>query len=92
MAKSTEKWSADVTAHDHPFDLEPGLFAKGSAQQIAAALKKSAEDPARGSDDPYRTAMSMLDFYINRAGSKLSAEQRTKLDQVKSALRQSFGR
>ncbi len=92
MAKSTEKWSAEVTAHDHPFDLEPGLFAKGSAQQIAAALKKSAEDPARGSDDPYRTAMSMLDFYINRAGSKLSAEQRTKLDQVKTALRQSFGR
>jgi len=92
MAKSTEKWSADVTAHDHPFDLEPGLFAKGSAQQIAAALKKSADDPARGSDDPYRTAMSMLDFYVNRAGSKLSAEQRTKLDQVKAALRQSFGR
>jgi hypothetical protein len=42
MAKSGKKWSADVTAHDHPFDLEPGLFASGSAQQIAAALKKSA--------------------------------------------------
>lgn len=51
MAKSskstTDKWSAEVTSHDHPFDLEPGLFANGSAQQIAAALKKSAEDPAR---------------------------------------------
>lgn len=66
MAKSDKKWSADVTAHDHPFDLEPGLFANGSAQQIAAALKKSAEDPARHSDDPYRTAMSMLDFYVMR--------------------------
>jgi uncharacterized protein DUF3175 len=92
MATSDKKWSADVTAHDHPFDLEPGLFANGSAQQIAAALKKSAEDPARRSDDPYRTAMSMLDFYVNRAGDKLSPEQRTKFDQVKSALKQSFGR
>jgi hypothetical protein len=96
MAKSskstTDKWSAEVTAHDHPFDLEPGLFVNGSAQQIAAALKKSAEDPARHSTDPYRTAMSMLDFYVNRAGSKLSAAELGKLDQAKAALRQSFGR
>lgn len=92
MAKSAKKWSAEVTAHDHPFDLEPGLFASGSAQQIAAALRKSAEDPKRHSDDPYRTAMSMLDFYVNRAGDKLSVEQRAKLDQAKIALRQSFGR
>ncbi len=92
MAKSDKKWSADVTAHDHPFDLEPGLFASGSAQQIAAALKKSAQDPARHSDDPYRSAMSMLDFYVNRAGANLSADQRAKLDQVKSLLKQSFGR
>lgn len=88
----TEKWSADVTAHDHPFDLEPGLFANGSPQEIAAALKKSAEDPTRQSDDPYRTAMSMLDFYINRAGANLSAEQSAKLEEAKSALRQAFGR
>jgi hypothetical protein len=88
----TEKWSADVTAHDHPFDLDPGLFANGSPQEIAAALKKSAEDPARKSDDPYRTAMSMLDFYINRAGAKLSDQQRTKLDETKSAVKQAFGR
>ncbi|HEX2449409.1 MAG TPA: DUF3175 domain-containing protein [Methyloceanibacter sp.] len=92
MAKSANKWSAEVTAHDHPFDLEPGLFANGTAEEIAAALKKSAQDPARGSDDPYRTAMSMLDFYMNRAGDKLSMEQRAKLDQAKMSLRQSFGR
>ena len=92
MAKSGKKWSADLTAHDHPFDLEPGLFANGSAQQIAAALKKSAEDPDRHSDDPYRTAMSMLDFYVNRAGAKLSVEQRAKLEQTKTELRQAFGR
>jgi hypothetical protein len=91
-SKSTDKWSAEVTAHDHPFDLEPGLFASGSAQQIAAALKKSAVDPARHSTDPYRTAMSMLDFYINRAGAKLSPAELSKLDQTKAALRQSFGR
>ncbi len=60
--------------------------------RIAAALKKSAEDPARHSTDPYRTAMSMLDFYVNRAGSKLSAAKLGKLDQAKAALRQSFGR
>jgi len=88
----TEKWSADVTAHDHPFDLDPGLFANGSPQEIAAALKKSAEDPARKSDDPYRTAMSMLDFYINRAGANLSDEERAKLEKAKSALQQAFGR
>jgi hypothetical protein len=92
MAKSAKKWSAEVTAHEHPFDLEPGLFANGTVQEIAAALKKSAQDPARHSDDPYRTAMSMLDFYINRAGDKLSVEQRAKLDQTKMALRQAFGR
>ena len=92
MAQSANKWSAEVIAHDHPFDLEPGLFANGTAQEIAAALKKSAQDPARHSDDPYRTAMSMLDFYVNRAGDKLSVEQRAKLDQAKMALRQSFGR
>ena len=74
MAKSGKKWSADVTAHDHPFEVEPGLFANGSAQQIAAALKKSAQDPARHSDDPYRSAISMLDFYVNRAGANLSAD------------------
>ena len=91
MAKSAKKWSAEVTAHDTPYDLEPGLFASGSPQQIAAALKKSAEDPRRNSDDPYRTAMSMLDFYVNRAGDKLSAEQRAKLGQAKMALRQAFG-
>src|SRR5262245_45162191 len=61
MAKSGKKWSA--------FDLEPGLFATGSAQPIAAALKKSAQDSARDSDDPYRSAMSMLDFYVNRGGA-----------------------
>ena len=92
MAQSANKWSAEVTAHDHPFDLEPGLFANGTAQEIAAALKKSAQDPARHSDDPYRTAISMLDFYVNRAGDKLSVEQRAKLDQAKMGLRQSFGR
>jgi len=56
------------------------------------SVKKSAEDPARHSTDPYRTAMSMLDFYINRAGAKLSPAELSKLDQTKAALRQSFGR
>ena len=91
MAKSAKKWSAEVTAHDHPFDIAPGLFATSSAQQIATALKISAEDPARGSGDPYRTAMSMLDS-INRADAKLSTEERSKLDQAQVAVKQALGR
>jgi hypothetical protein len=91
-SKSEKKWSHDVTAHDHPFDLEPGVFASNDPKTIAAALKRSAEDPKRGSDDPYRTAMSMLDFYINRAGANLTPGQRQALDQTKVELRQSFGR
>jgi len=91
-SKPDKKWSHDVTAHDHPFDLEPGVFTSNDPKTIAAALKRSAEDPQRGSDDPYRTAMSMLDFYINRAGGNLTPVQRQALDQTKAELRQSFGR
>jgi hypothetical protein len=87
-AKEFHDGQISQAAHDRPNDLEPGLFANGSPQQVAAALKKSAQDPRRNS----RTAMSMLDFYVNRAGDKLSAEQRAKLDQAKMALRQAFGR
>ena len=59
---------------------------------IAAALQHSAEDPKRGSGDAYRTAMSMLDFYINRAGQNLSDGDRSALEQTKTALRKRFGR
>jgi hypothetical protein len=92
MAQKTEKWSKDVTEHDHPFALPPGVFKSGDPEVIAAALQHSAEDPKRASSDPYRTAMSMLDFYINRAGANLSGGDKVALEKAKTALRKRFGR
>lgn len=92
MPQKTEKWSQDVTDHDHPFALPPGIFKSADPDVIAAALQHSAEDPARGSHDAYRTAMSMLDFYINRAGRNLSDGDRVALEKAKTALRKRFGK
>jgi hypothetical protein len=92
MPTKPEKWSKEVTEHDHPFALPPGVFKSGDPEVIAAALQHSAEDPKRGSDDTFRTAMSMLDFYINRAGKNLSDGDRTALEKAKTALRKRFGK
>ncbi len=92
MPDKTEKWSKTVTEHDHPDALPPGVFKSGDPEKIAAALQRSAEDPERGSDDPYRSAMSMLDFYMNRAGRNLSAKEREALENAKTALRKRFGK
>jgi hypothetical protein len=92
MAKSEKLWSKEVTEHDHPYALPPGVFKSADPDVIAAALQHSAEDPQRGSDDPYRTAMSMLDFYINRAGKNLSAHDLAALEKAKTALRKRFGK
>jgi hypothetical protein len=92
MSHKPEKWSKEVTDHDHPFALPPGIFKSADPEVIAAALQHSAEDPQRGSHDAYRTAMSMLDFYINRAGKNLSDSDRAALEQAKTALRKRFGR
>ena len=74
------------------FDLPPGIFKSGNPEEIAAALQRSAEAPERGSKDPYRSAMSMLDFYMNRAGRNLSAKEREALDKAKLALKRRFDR
>jgi hypothetical protein len=92
MPDKTEKWSKAVTEHAHPLALPPGVFKSGDPDKIAAALQRSAEDPKRGSDDPYRSAMSMLDFYMNRAGRNLSAKEREALEKAKTALRKRFGK
>jgi hypothetical protein len=92
MPQKSEKWSKEVTQHDHPFALPPGIFKSADPDVIAAALQHSAEDPKRGSGDAYRTAMSMLDFYINRAGQNLSDSDRSALEKAKTALRKRFGR
>ena len=87
-----EKWSQRVTEHSNALDLEPGVFTLEDPRQIAESLKRSAERSHRRKADPFRSAMSMLNFYINRAGRKLPAVQRKRLELAKEELRELFGR
>ncbi len=86
------RWSGKVTAESDALDIEPGIFATHNPQRIAASLMRSAERSGRRKAAPYRSAMSMLTFYINRAGKSLSAPQRRTLERAKSALRRQIGR
>ena len=88
---SQKKWSAEVTEHSDALDLENKMF-KGSPEQIAKSLKRSAEHSQRRKSNPFRSAMSMLTFYINRAGNNLSARRRRRLEVAKGKLREEFGR
>ena len=90
--KSENLWSKAVTERDRSDAIPPGVFKSGNPEDIAAALQKAAQDPSRASDDPYRSAMSMLDFYINRAGRNLSAGERAALEKAKTELRKRFGK
>jgi len=89
---SSERWSQKVTESSDSLDLEQGVFALEDPREIARSLKKSAEDSQRRKSDPYRSAMSMLTFYINRAGKQLSQEQKDRLEAAKDELRDLFGR
>jgi len=73
-------------------DLEPGVFTWDDPRAIAASLKASAERSTRRKAEPFRSAMSMLSFYINRAGNRLSEKQRRNLDAAKDELRALYGR
>ncbi len=73
-------------------DLEPGVFKRGSPRAIAESLKRSAERSKRRKAEPFRSAMSMLVFYINRAGKQLAPQQRKRLERAKDELRELFGR
>jgi hypothetical protein len=86
------KWSADVTEHSDALDLPQAVFKSASARTIARSLKRSAQVSRRRKADPFRSAMSMLNFYINRAGRNLSTSRRRTLDAAKVELRQLFGR
>jgi hypothetical protein len=88
---ATRKWSAEVTRRSDALDLEKEVF-KESPAAIARSLKRSAERSHRRKASPYQSAMSMLTFYINRAGKGLSATQRRNLETAKGKLRQAFGR
>jgi len=86
------KWSGEVTEHSDALDLKSGVFKSGDPHSIAISLKKSAEESHRRKSSPFRSAMSMLTFYINRAGRNLSGKERKTLDAAKDELQAVFGR
>lgn len=86
------KWSQRVTESSFALDLEPGVFTYEDPRRIAESLKRSAEASLRRKADPFQSAMSMLNFYINRAGSNLPAAQRKRLEQAKDELRDLFNK
>ena len=90
--KPASRWSAKVTKHSDALDLEEDVFKSGSPDAIAASLKHSAETSHRRKSSPYRSAMSMLTFYTNRAGKNISKPRRRTLDQAKVSLRRMFHR
>ena len=92
MTQKTEKWSQDVTEHSDALDLEEDVFTLDDPAKIAASLKRSAERSHRRKGTPFQSAMSMLTFYINRAGDNLPAQQRKTLEAAKDELRKAFGR
>ena len=81
------KWSQHVTETSDALDLQPDVFKLADPKKIAQSLKRSAEHSDRRRSDPYRSAMSMLTFYINRAGHNLEAAQRKHLEDAKDELR-----
>lgn len=87
MARTAKKWSQEVTEHSNALDLERDVFRRDDPKSIARSLKRSAEASHRRKSSPYRSAMSMLTFYINRAGSGLSKTRKRKLEQAKDELR-----
>jgi len=91
-AKRDRKWSAKVTEESNALDLETHVFDEDDPQKIAASLKRSAEHSHRRKSSPFRSAMSMLTFYINRAGKTLPAKRKRTLEKAKDALRAQFHR
>ena len=86
------KWSQAVTEHSNALDLERDVFTKGDPRKVASSLKRSAEHSRRRKAEPFRSAMSMLTFYINRAGKDLDPKQKRVLEDAKVELRKAFGR
>ncbi len=86
------RWSARVTQRSDALDLENKVFVQKDPKRIARSLKRSAERSKRRKGSPLQSAMSMLNFYINRAGRNLAAAQKKKLTAAKDELRRLFGR
>jgi len=89
---SAKNWTARVTRESDALDLKKGVFTWKDPQKIALSLKKSADTSSRRKSPPFRSAMSMLVFYINRAGSKLDRDQKIVLEQAKDELRKLYGK
>lgn len=85
-------WSQEVTETSNALDLQAGVFSLTDPGEIARSLKKSADASQRRKSEPFRSAMSMLTFYINRAGRQLPARQRDCLEQAKDELRALYGK
>ena len=90
--KRTSRWSARVTRQSDALDPSRGVFTWKDPKRIARSLKRSAERSKRRKSDPYRSALSMLTFYLNRAGKNLPAARRKTLQRAKAELRKQFGR
>ncbi len=90
--KRARRWSAKVTRESNSLDLDRGLFTWDDPKRIARSLKRSAERSRRRKADPYRSAMSMLTFYVNRAGANLPRTRRRVLERAKAELKHAFGR
>jgi Protein of unknown function (DUF3175) len=87
-----KRWSQRVTKQSDALDLDRGVFKLSSASRIAASLKRSAERSKRRKAGAYRSALSMLTFYINRAGKTLPKTQRERLERAKLELKRQFGK
>ncbi len=92
MEKPNKNWSKYVTQHSAALDLEQGVFTWDDPAKIAASLKRSADNSLRRKGGPFQSAMSMLNFYINRAGKNLPSNRKVVLEQAKLELRKLFGR
>ena len=90
--KPAKRWSKEVTEHSDALRLEKGVFTFKDPKKIAQSLKRSAEASTKRKSDPYRSAMSMLTFYINRAGKSLPQADRDRLEKAKNELRKVFGK
>jgi hypothetical protein len=90
--RAGSRWSGRVTRESNALDLDKGVFTSRDPKKIARSLKRSAERSRRRKADPYRSALSMLTFYINRAGRNLPASRKKVLQRAKGELRNAFGR
>jgi Protein of unknown function (DUF3175) len=91
-ARTGRRWSRHVTEHSDALTLDKGVFTSRDPKRIAASLKRSAERSRRRKANPFRSALSMLTFYINRAGKSLPASRKRTLMRAKDELRKQFGK